>query len=76
MALDCTPDDTALAVAEMYAEAGELPGYDQHFAETAIADYLEGLRTVTAQQRWLNEQLAPFGFFAVAVQVRRAVTWH
>ena len=75
MALDCTPDDTALAVAEMYAEA-ELLGYAQHAAEDAICEYLTELRTTTKQQRWLNSILGQYGFAAVALPVRRSVTWH
>ena len=75
MALDCTPDDTALAVAEMYAEA-EMLGFAQHQAEDAICEYLTELRTTARQQRWLNTLLRPYGFAAVAVPVWRSATWH
>ena len=73
--LDCAPDDTSIAIAEAYADA-EMLGFSQHHAEDAICEYLTELRTTAKQQRWLNAILGQYGFAAVALPVRRAVTWH
>ena len=75
MPFDVMPDNEALAVAEMYAEAGHLPGYLAYQTESAIIEYLEGLRTREAQRQFLNQALRPFGFFVSSYRNWRGECW-